>query len=137
MGAVTVDSVGKWRFRQVDPSPIPHRLKAVSGSQTLVYDVANVPLTGGDTGDDNFELKKAEWRADKLEFKVQGEGTVGNVVDVFNATSNMKIGKATVNSDGKWKMVIKKPTVVACKVRVIYQGEAFTRDVKNAPGGCV
>jgi hydrogenase small subunit len=139
MGAVTVDSVEKWRFRQVDPSPIPHRLKAVSGSQTLVYDVANVPLTGDDKplNDDKFELKKAEWRADKREFKVEGEGTVGNVVDIFNATSNNKIGKATVNSESKWKLVVKQPSVVACKIRAVCQGQALTRDVKNAPGGCV
>ena len=140
LGAVSVDQEGKWTFRQENPSPIPLKLKASSGSQTVFRDVANAPEPADPeppVGDDRFELKKAEWRARRREFKVEGEGTPGNVVDIYNATTDNKIGKVTVDSDGIWKLAIKRPATVACTVRVVCMGLAVDRAVKNAPGGCV
>ncbi len=140
LGAVSVDNEGKWRFRQENPSSIPLRLKASSGSQTVFRDVANAPEPvepEPPVGDDRFELKKAEWRADRREFKVEGEGTPGNDVEIYNATTDNKIRKVTVKLDGKWKFSIKRPATVACTVRVVCMGLAVDRAVKNAPGGCV
>lgn len=133
LGAVSVDSTGKWQFLQVDPSPIPNRLRIVSGGQTVFSDVANVPAGG----DDNFELTKAEWRADRRRFQVEGLGTKGSIVEIFNASSNNKIGKVTVNSVGKWRLVIRRPATVPCTVRAVCNGQSIAKDVKNAPGGCV
>lgn len=140
LGAASINLSRSWTFRQVNPSPIPRRLKAVSGSQVSYSDVANAPSvnnTDTDSHDDNFELKKAEWRGDKKELTVEGEGTKGAAVTIFNAATNDIIGQTMVNSDGKWRVVIKKPVAVPCTVRVSYKGQAASRKVKNAPGSCV
>ena len=44
LGAVNVNSDGKWRFRQNDPSPIPQRVKVTSGGQTVYEKVADAPV---------------------------------------------------------------------------------------------
>lgn len=44
LGAVSVNTYGKWKFIQKNPSPIPRRLKAISGNQAVFSDVANVPV---------------------------------------------------------------------------------------------
>ena len=106
----------------------------------MFRDVTNAPEPAEPeppVGDDRFELKKAEWRARRREFKVEGEGTPGNVVEIYNATTDNKIGKVTVKLDGIWKLAIKRPNTVACAVRVVCMGLAVDRTVKNAPGGCV
>jgi hypothetical protein len=140
LGVTSINLSGSWTFRQVNPSPIPRRLKAISGSQVIYSDVANAPAASNtETGsyDDNFELKKAEWHNDKKELKVEGEGTKGTAVEIFNTTTNDKIGQTSVNSDGKWRLVIKIPLAVPCTVRVVYKGQTASRNVKNAPGNCV
>lgn len=44
LGSVSVNSYGNWKYSQKQPSPIPRILKAISGSQTVFSDVANVPV---------------------------------------------------------------------------------------------
>jgi hydrogenase small subunit len=43
LGATSVGSTGGWKFRQRNPSPVPHRLRAESNGQTAETDVANAP----------------------------------------------------------------------------------------------
>ena len=45
LGAVNVNSRGKWKFNQKNPSPIPQSIKVTSGSQTVYGDVANAPVS--------------------------------------------------------------------------------------------
>ena len=44
LGVVSVNTSGKWKFIQKNPSPIPRRLKAISENQVVFSDVANVPV---------------------------------------------------------------------------------------------
>ena len=44
LGAVSVKSDGKWKFRLENPSPIPRRVKAKSGSQKASKRVAKAPV---------------------------------------------------------------------------------------------
>jgi len=152
LGAVSVDRSGKWKFKQRRPAPIPRRLQASSGGQTVFSDVANAPAAAstpdaassqGSSGtstaavDNRFKLKKAEWRADKRELKVKGEGTAGTVVEVYNGSTGSRLGKVTIDSDEEWKLVIKRPAPVPCTVRVVAKGLTVTQAVKKAPGDCV
>lgn len=133
IGAVSVNQSGLWTLRQENLSPIPGRLQAVSGSLSVVKDVANVPITDNDA----FALKRAVWREDKGKLRVVGIGNSGAVVEVFNNTTGASLGQATVDAAGKWKLVLKNPATVSCSVKVVCNGKVSTRAVKNAPGNCV
>lgn len=87
--------------------------------------------------DSSLVITKAVWEATKNRINTAGKGVAGQIVTISNANTGTQMGAVTVDYAGKWKMVIKNPTVVACKIRVSCQGQAFTRSVKNAPGGCV
>lgn len=84
----------------------------------------------------NLEISKAEWRADIMELKVEGQGEIGAKVDVTDDGMGVLLGSATVNSDGKWKFILKNPDTVPCGVRAESNGQDETKDVKNAPAYC-
>ena len=44
LGSVSVNTYGNWKYSQKKPSPIPRKLKVISGNQTVFSDVANVPV---------------------------------------------------------------------------------------------
>jgi len=84
-----------------------------------------------------FRLTKAEWRSDKSEVKVDGEGHAGAKVVVMNAGTQAILGTANVDGDGKWRFRLKNPTGVPCRVRAECNGQFLERDVLNAPEDCV
>lgn len=61
LGAVSVDSSGKWRYYQKNPPSIPNRLLAFSNGQTVSYDVFNIPVRE----EDHSKRKKSKWRTEK------------------------------------------------------------------------
>ncbi len=83
-----------------------------------------------------FEITKAEWRTDRLELKVEGIGSEGETVNVFNAVTDALIGSATVNHDDKWKLLLNSPASVPCRVGAESEGMVDEKAVKNAPDDC-
>lgn len=139
LGAVSVDSTGDWRFIQSNPSSVPLRLSASSAGQTIFSDVANAPVDPPEPppADDAFEVNKVEWNSRRQQLKIEGKGTAGTVVSIYNASTNNKLAKVETNSRGKWKWSIRRPVTVPCTVRVVYQNTSVNQAVQNAPGGCV
>jgi hydrogenase small subunit len=79
-----------------------------------------------------FRIKKAEWKFDKLELRVEGEGEFKALVEIFDALSGAKLGKVTVDAEGKWKFVQKNPVSVPNRIRAGSKGIWKERDVKDA-----
>ncbi len=83
-----------------------------------------------------FNLKKAVWKVDKQKLVVRGTGPQGDEVEVYDADSGASIGEAHVNSKGQWKVVVRSPDTVPCRVRAELEDDSLERDVKNAPSDC-
>jgi hypothetical protein len=68
---------------------------------------------------------------------VKGKGSEDESVIVSNADSGTVIGSDDVNDDDKWKVKLKRPATVPCRVRAEQSnGEAAVKAVKNAPADC-
>jgi hypothetical protein len=96
--------------------------------------VKNAPEAGGTTVEGitkAFRIKKAEWRVDKLELKVEGEGKFGDMVDVLDVATGAMLGKVAVNADGKWKLRLKNPVSVPRRIRAESNGSWKEREVVN------
>jgi hypothetical protein len=137
LGAVTVAADGKWRFQQKNPIPIPGRVKVDSAGESVFGDVKNAPADSGTPPDDTtnpFRIKKAEWKFEKSELKVEGEGEIQAEVEIFDASSGAKkLGKVTVAADGRWKFRQKRnPDSVPNRIRAGSKGIWKERDVKDA-----
>ncbi len=137
LGAVSVNSAGVWKFSQKNPSPVPSRLGAVSGNQTIYADVVSSPDTNTDSNNDQFTVKKAIWRRGKKQFIIRGTGAPETIVDIYNSSTGNKVGKTTVKRKGSWRIVIKKPVTVPCSVLVINQNIELDVAVQKAPKKCV
>ncbi len=134
LGAVSVAADGKWRF-QTNPNPIPGRVKVDSAGESVFGDVKNAPADSGTPTDDTtnpFLIKKAEWKFEKLELKVEGEGEIQAEVEIFSGSSGPNLGTVTVAADGKWKFRQKDPGSVPSIVRAKSKGIWKERDVKGA-----
>lgn len=132
MGAVSVAADGRWKFRFKEPKPVPQRIKAKSGGETVIVPVKLVSAV-----DNGFDIAKAEWRADRSELKVEGSGKAGGSVSVYVAATGALLGKATVKLDGKWRVSVKNPAAVPCQVAAASGNQQASRAVKNAPAGCL
>lgn len=84
-----------------------------------------------------FKIDEATWSAKKSRLTIKGEGRDGKKVTVTNAGSNKVIGKDKVDDDGDWKIRIRRPDSVPCRVRAEQSdGESDERNVKGAPKNC-
>ncbi len=87
--------------------------------------------------ENNFVIKKVEWRADKRELKVEGKGRDGHRVNVVNAFDTSQVFGQDEVEHGKWKVKAKRPLPVPCRVLATQSdGKMVERDVKNAPNDC-
>jgi hydrogenase small subunit len=132
LGALSVDSEGKWKYRQTNPSHVPQNVRAESNAHTLIMSVKDAPETP-ETNDGDFRITKAEWRADRSELKVDGEGTIGAKVWVSNADKGDLLGILSVQSDGRWKFRRKNPSPVPQNVLAKSGEKSEIKSVKNAP----
>jgi hydrogenase small subunit len=135
VGAVSVASDGKWSLRQKNPVPIPGRVKVDSSGESIIGNVRNAPASSGTPTDDTtnpFRIKKAEWKFEKSELKVEGEGEIQASVEIFDASSGAKLGKVTVAADGRWKFRQKNPGSVPSRVRAKSKGIWKELNVANA-----
>jgi hydrogenase small subunit len=137
LGSVPVDAYGKWRFRLINPDPVPGRVRAKCGDEFAESGVITVNPGDDDDEHNEFEIKKCEWRADKRELKVDGEAENGALVTILNANTAIKLGTARADSEGKWKFRRKRPRPVPCRVRTLCDGYEAEKDVMNAPAQCV
>ncbi len=86
-------------------------------------------------GSGALQVTKAEWKADKKELKVEGNGPAGAQVNVVDAADSAVIGMAMADQKGKWKFQAQNPPVVPSRVRVGVNGGWVEADVAGAPGG--
>jgi len=92
---------------------------------------------GGGSGSSNFRISEAKWDAEKSRLKVKGKGTRNLTVTVTNAGTGANIGSSRVSKDKKWKVKVKHPDTVPCRVKAEQSdGQYAERDVKNAPADC-
>jgi hydrogenase small subunit len=135
LGTVSIDAYGKWKFRHDNPSPVPGRVRAKCGDEVEISSV-NIVIPD-DEGADDFKIKKCEWRPDKKELKVDGEAGNGASVTILNANTDKRLGKSKVDSEGKWKFRMRRPSPIPCRVRTLCKGHVLEKDVKNAPANCI
>lgn len=69
------------------------------------------------------------------QLSVEGSGTNGASVQVFNAKTNELLGAANVSS-GAWKLALRNPRAVPCRVWVESNGRIWIKDVESAPANC-
>jgi len=136
LGTVAIDSDGKWGFRHNNPSPVPGRVRAKCGDAVEIS-IVNTVIPDVDEEDDDFEIKKCEWRRDKKELKVEGEAGSGAAVTILNASTDKRLGTVKADSEGKWKFKMRRPSPIPCRVRTLCNGHVLEKDVKNAPANCV
>jgi hydrogenase small subunit len=137
--ALTAEGFGKLRWKSsknfyrrtfTDIKAAPASLIVTSsGGGTDTY------ITPGNSPDTNtaMRIKKAEWKAKKSELRVEGEGIAGAIVTVSDADSKTLLGAVSVDSRGKWKFKLKKPSSVPGRVQAASDGAVAVNQVKNAP----
>ena len=64
-----------------------------------------------------FAIKHAEWRAEDLELRVNGEGPRGAEVTISYASSSDFIASARINDEGKWQVRVRQIDPVPCRER--------------------
>lgn len=90
-----------------------------------------------DKSTDTLVFTKAVWHEKERKFVVEGFTSACAIVNIYNSSTENKVGKVTVGSDGYWRLVIKKPVTVPCSVLVVCQDHDFQCSVKNAPSLCI
>jgi hypothetical protein len=112
-------------------------VKVESSGESVFGNVKNAPAGSSPTTPDGitkaFRIKKAEWKFDKSELKVEGEGGFKALVEIFDVTTGARLGKVTVDAEGKWKFRQKNPASVPLRIRAESKGSWKERDVLNAP----
>lgn len=84
-----------------------------------------------------FKIDKAEWKQDDQELRVEGKGQRNALVTLSNAGGGAQLGTDEVNDDDKWKIRLRNPASVPCRVRASQSdGQQAERDVKDAPADC-
>jgi len=78
-----------------------------------------------------LQITKAEWKSDKSELKVEGDGKPGSTVKVSDADSALLLGTVSVGSDGRWKFSRKNPSPVPNNVKAESDGYAVMSEVKT------
>ena len=137
LGTVAIDADGKWGFRHNNPSPVPGRVRAKCGDAVEISIVNTIIPDVDEEEDDDFEIKKCEWRPDKKELKVEGEAGSGAAVTILNSNTEKRLGTARADSEGKWKFRRRRPSPIPCRVRTLCKGHVLEKDVRNAPAKCV
>jgi hypothetical protein len=80
---------------------------------------------------------KASWNAKKSVLTLKGNHWgKKQIVSVSNAANGNLLGSSTSSNTGKWKVVLKDPTAVPCRVRVQSGANSSEADVQNRPSTC-
>jgi hypothetical protein len=86
---------------------------------------------------DEFSFDRAEWRSNSNLLVYEGHGAQGSSVEAYISRTLVSLGRARVDSEGRWIFTFSDPDSIPCRVRIetsTYSGE---RDVSNAPSGCI
>jgi hydrogenase small subunit len=125
LGAVSVSAEAKWKFRQVNPQPLPSRVRAESNAVMASRKVVTKIAKDGR----ELEIKKAEWNSEKEKLKVEGSGIPGATVEISNPTQ-IHLGTVTVNTEGKWKLELKNTVSAPDLVQAASNGQVVIKPVK-------
>lgn len=111
-----------------------HRCLAVAAGALCAGLLALPPGVPASSGE--LEIEKAKWKAEKRELKIEGKAGEGWTIVVRNAYDLTQVlGSDT--SDEEWKIKVKHPRPVPCRVRAEAPDGTFVeRDVKKAPADC-
>lgn len=131
LGAVSVDSDDRWKFRLNNPAAVPERVAARCGQEVVVRTVKKI-TTGG-----QYDITKCEWEVEKAELQVDGKAGRAAYVAILNARTEKELGIVNADSEGKWKFRMKSPSSVPCRIRAVSAEKVLGKDVKNAPGNCL
>ena len=97
------------------------------------YDIES---DGGGESQRNFELTRAEWRGDRSELLISGQGRSGATVQVYDSETSALVATAVVASNGLWNITIAQPSTIPCNISAESRGQTLQRDVDNAPDSC-
>ncbi|MEN8179440.1 MAG: PKD domain-containing protein, partial [Pseudomonadota bacterium] len=100
----------------------------------ILFALATTGVAGADDNDENnFVIKKAEWKAGDQELIVEGKGAGNLRVTVVNAFDTSQV----FGQDDDWKVKAIRPSPVPCRVLATQSdGQMAEWDVKNAPSDC-
>jgi hypothetical protein len=121
---------------------LPLRILSTVEIDSIASALGGDPNGGGGedpNGGIDLSITKAEWRADKLELKVEGRGSAGSEVVIRNADADPieELGFAITDANGIWKFMLQDPAGVPCRVQAESGSQLLENDVKNAPNDCV
>ena len=97
LGTATILASGTWSLTASSPAPVPRSVNAQCDGVSLTTAVTGIPAAAA------FAVLKAEYDAIKRSLRVEGKGLAGAKVTV-NFLSGGLVGRATVTSDGKWRV---------------------------------
>ena len=84
-----------------------------------------------------FRISEAVWEKGDAKLKIKGKGDKRKQVTVSNADTGMVLATDDVNKDRKWKIKLKKPATVPCRIRAEQSDGKFAeKKVKHAPSDC-
>ena len=101
----------------------------------LVLGASSPDAAAGST----LRVSKAGWDARQSALKVEGRGTSGDEISIYNAGSHERLGTDIVSSKGSWKLVLTDIGNVPCTVLVETSGSApdVQKSVRKAPATCL
>jgi hypothetical protein len=99
-----------------------------STPDTAVVNVSAPPVS-------TLVITNAEWNAKNNTLVVQGEGAARKEsVVVTDADTGVEVRTATAVDGGRWKLRVKNPASVPCRVQAQWQSDTVEESVVSAPG---
>jgi hypothetical protein len=86
---------------------------------------------------DEFSFDRAEWGSNNDLLVYEGHGEEGSIVEAYISHTLVSLGRARVDSEGRWIFRLSDPDNIPCRVRIETGPYSSERDVSNAPSGCV
>ncbi len=83
-------------------------------------------------------IERAEWRANRSEFRANGRAPAGQRVDLLNANTRENIGQALVDANGRWRFTarLRNSSEVPCQLHAQTATLHQSMAVRSAPGNC-
>ena len=93
-------------------------------------------LVGSASAQTTVSISRAEWKSGDRELRVEGRAERRSTVAVANAGDGALLMTARADSDGRWKVEIRRPSPVPCRVRAAAGSASTEREVEDRPANC-